>query len=162
MKNWNLSLIITVALLLTPLLAGTVSAQSEGSELVLDTTLESGTSQSDAGTDNVTDNTTQTRSWWLRLRGVPGKGILTAPGLQKPFNPNWKGFKAVEKKLKLAAEQQTSVTEQTQDSGESHNLRVRERTRQETQLQEQAGTAQQGESAFPGANGKEKGKKGKP
>lgn len=161
MKNWNLSLIIAIALLLAPSVTGVASAQSDA---VLDTTLEPGTSQSDNAADNATDNATQTKSWWLRLRGVPGKGILTAPGLQKPFHPNWKGFKAFEKKLKLTTEQQVTVEEQTQNKGESQRIQVRERTRQETQLQEQAGTAQQTQNHNPAAGPevKGKGKKGKP
>lgn len=160
MKNWGLSLIIAAALLLTPGLAGTVGAQPE---TLLDTTLESGISQSDSATDNVTDNATQTKSWWLRLRGVPGKGILTAPGLQKPFHPNWKGFKAVQKKLALTVQERTSVTEGTQNSGDSQYLRVRERTRQETQIQEQTGAMQQMQQQdSPGPKEKGKGKKGKP
>lgn len=36
----------------------------------------------------VTDNTTMTKAEILKERGVPGKGIDEAPGLQKPFNPN--------------------------------------------------------------------------
>jgi hypothetical protein len=31
-----------------------------------------------------------TKAQILKARGVPGKGINTAPGLQKPFNPNSK------------------------------------------------------------------------
>ena len=40
--------------------------------------------------DNITatDNTTMTKSMVLKNKGVPGKGIDQAPGLQKPFNPN--------------------------------------------------------------------------
>jgi hypothetical protein len=40
--------------------------------------------------DNITatDNTTMNKAEILRERGVPGKGIEEAPGLQKPFNPN--------------------------------------------------------------------------
>ncbi len=159
MKNWSLPLTLVAVLLLVSLLPKNVSAQPE---TVLDTTLESVVTGDDNATDNTTDNATQTKSWWLRLRGVPGKGILTAPGLQKPFHPNWQGLKAVERKLGLMTQQQTSVTEQTQNNGESQSLRVRERTRQETQLQEQAGTAQQGHGATPGLNAKGKEKKGKP
>lgn len=161
MKNWILSLIVAIVLLLAPSLTGVVTAQSD---MVLDTTLESGTSQSDNTTDNATDNATQTKGWWLRLRGVPGKGILTAPGLQKPFHPNWKGFKAFENKLRLTTQQQTTVEEQAQNKGGSQHLQVREKTRQETQLQEQAGTAQQTQNHNPaaGPEAKGKGKKGKP
>jgi hypothetical protein len=36
----------------------------------------------------VTDNTTMNKAEILKERGVPGKGIEEAPGLQKPFNPN--------------------------------------------------------------------------
>ena len=35
----------------------------------------------------VTDNTTMNKAEILKERGVPGKGIEEAPGLQKPFNP---------------------------------------------------------------------------
>lgn len=35
-----------------------------------------------------TDNTTMNKVDILKERGVPGKGIEEAPGLQKPFNPN--------------------------------------------------------------------------
>jgi len=39
------------------------------------------------GTNTTSDNTT-TKSEALLNKGVPGKGINQAPGLQKPFNPN--------------------------------------------------------------------------
>jgi hypothetical protein len=157
MKNWGLSLILAVFLLLAPTMATAAGAESD---TVQDTTLEPGiTTSSDNTSDNTTDNATQTKSWWLRLRGVPGKGILTAPGLQKPFNPNWKGFKAIEKTLKLRTQEQTSVTEQTQNQGEERGLNVRERSREEIQLQQYTGTTQQMQNHGPGGP-KGKGKKG--
>lgn len=160
MKNWTmLSLILAFALLLTPLFPESVSAQSE---TVLDTTLESVITSSDNTTDNTTDNATETKVWWLRLRGVPGKGILTAPGLQKPFNPNWQGFKSIEKKLKLKNQVQTAITEQTQNSGEAQELKIRERTRQENEIQQQAGTTQQTQNRGVAKELKVKGNKNKP
>ena len=159
MKNWGLSLILSLVLLLTPALSGTVNAQSEA---VLDTALESGTTTGDNATDNVTDNFTDnvtlTKSQILRLRGVPGKGILTAPGLQKPFNLRWKWGKSVDKNLEL---QQVAVTEQTQNSGEEQKLRVRNRIRQENKAEQQVGATEQVTvpDAGKGLNkGKDKGK----
>jgi hypothetical protein len=48
-----------------------------------------GTNNGDDDEDNHSDN--RTRADHLRDRGVPGKGIDHAPGLQKPFNPNSHG-----------------------------------------------------------------------
>ncbi len=160
MKNWTmLPLILALALFLTPLFPESATAQSE---TMLDTTLESVITSSDNTTDNTTDNATQTKAWWLRLRGVPGKGILTAPGLQKPFNPNWQGFKSIEKKLRLKNQEQTAVTEQTQNNGEDQTLKVRERTRQENEIQQQAGTTEQTQNHGAAKEPKVKGNKNKP
>ncbi|MBM3155622.1 MAG: hypothetical protein FJ008_09920 [Chloroflexi bacterium] len=38
--------------------------------------------------DNNSPPQVMTKAQILKARGVPGKGIATAPGLQKPFNPN--------------------------------------------------------------------------
>jgi hypothetical protein len=157
MKNWTmLPLILALALFLAPLFPESATAQSE---TMLDTTLESGIT---AGSNNTTDNATQTKAWWLRLRGVPGKGILTAPGLQKPFNSNWQGFKSIEKKLKLNNQEQTAVTEQTQNNGENQTLKVRKRTMQESEIQQQAGTTQQAQNHGAAKELKVKGNKNKP
>jgi len=156
MKNWTmLPLILALALFLAPLFPESATAQSE---TMLDTTLESGIT---AGSDNTTDNATQTKAWWLRLRGVPGKGILTAPGLQKPFHPNWQ-VKSIEKKLKLNNQEQTAVTEQTQNNGEDQTLKVRKRTMQESEIQQQAGTTQQAQNHGAAKELKVKGNKNKP
>ncbi|MBM4450482.1 MAG: hypothetical protein FJ022_06765 [Chloroflexi bacterium] len=41
-----------------------------------------------ASSDNNSPPQVMTKAQILKARGVPGKGIATAPGLQKPFNPN--------------------------------------------------------------------------
>ncbi|MBM3176329.1 MAG: hypothetical protein FJZ93_11590 [Chloroflexi bacterium] len=41
-----------------------------------------------ASSDNNSVPQVMTKAQILKARGVPGKGIATAPGLQKPFNPN--------------------------------------------------------------------------
>jgi hypothetical protein len=40
------------------------------------------------GANASSNNNTKTKAEILKQNGVPGKGIDTAPGLQKPFNPN--------------------------------------------------------------------------
>lgn len=45
-----------------------------------------------------TDNTTMTKAEILKERGVPGKGIDKAPGLQKPFNPKSRATERAGKK----------------------------------------------------------------
>jgi hypothetical protein len=47
------------------------------------------------------DNTTATKADVLKQRGVPGKGIDKAPGLQKQFNPNSNATAKVEIKKSL-------------------------------------------------------------
>jgi hypothetical protein len=42
----------------------------------------------DAGGNAFSNNSTKTKAEILKERGVPGKGILKAPGLLKQFNPN--------------------------------------------------------------------------
>lgn len=160
MRNWSLALVLASVPLLAPLFTGAVSAQSE---TILDTTLESGiTTNSDNTTDDATDNATLTKAQILQSRGVPGKGILLAPGLQKPFNAHWKWFQSIEKKLKFKNQEQTAVTEQTQNNGEDQTLRVRERTRQENEIQEQAGTTTQKQNHGAAKELKVKGNKNKP
>ena len=44
------------------------------------------------GTADADDNNMPTRAEWLKEKGVPGKGIGHAPGLQKAFNENRFGF----------------------------------------------------------------------
>lgn len=44
--------------------------------------------KNDAGSNAFSNNTTKTKAEILKERGVPGKGIMQAPGLQKPFNLN--------------------------------------------------------------------------
>lgn len=42
-----------------------------------------------AGNKGASENATANKADLLQQRGVPGKGIEKAPGLQKPFNPNF-------------------------------------------------------------------------
>ncbi len=45
------------------------------------------------------DNSTLTKAEILKQKGVPGKGIDKAPGLQKPFNPKAVGPAGIKKFL---------------------------------------------------------------
>lgn len=50
------------------------------------------------------ENPPITKADFLKMRGVPGKGIEHAPGLQKPFNPKSKAEEHIAKKQKNGKE----------------------------------------------------------
>jgi hypothetical protein len=53
----------------------------------------------------------------LKFRGVPGKGILKAPGLQKPFNPKSKAAEHAGKKDKDSKKEQLRIKQMTENNG---------------------------------------------
>jgi uncharacterized repeat protein (TIGR01451 family) len=56
----------------------------------------------------------------LKLMGVPGKGIKTAPGLQKPFNPKSQAAEHAGKKDKSNEEEQLRIRQSTENHGDTH------------------------------------------
>ena len=96
-------LIIVAVALLMPILSGNVSAQNQASladKLAGKTSSWVAKAKTYTYTSASTDNVTLTKAEILRQRGVPGKGIDTAPGLQKPFNPKSKAAMHAGKKDK--------------------------------------------------------------
>jgi hypothetical protein len=55
----------------------------------------------------------------LKWRGVPGKGIDRAPGLQKPFHPNCQAPDNAGKKDKGEKQEQLKIRQQTENHGNS-------------------------------------------
>jgi hypothetical protein len=55
----------------------------------------------------------------LKWRGVPGKGIDKAPGLQKPFNPNCQAPDNAGKKDNNEEQKQLKIRQQTENHGNS-------------------------------------------
>lgn len=89
-------LVIATVILFMALLTFSANAQELASSATGATVQhykhEKGSAGINASSDNATkpysDNTTMTKADILKQKGVPGKGIDQAPGLQKPFNPN--------------------------------------------------------------------------
>ena len=89
MKKWSIPVMVAIVALLMPASSATASAQEKDS-FCIDKTFDRWAvhlTNTIARTDNAaSDNVTMTKSEILKLKGVIGKGINTAPGLQKPFN----------------------------------------------------------------------------
>jgi uncharacterized repeat protein (TIGR01451 family) len=64
----------------------------------------------------------------LKWRGVPGKGIEHAPGLQKPFNPKSQAAEHAGKKDKSNVPEQIQTNNRVENQGTEEQLRIRERT----------------------------------
>ena len=79
-----LTLIIATIALLIAFLASSVNAEN-----LPDLSLRKVKDMKPASTNNITSaNSSLTKAEILKEKGVPGKGIDKAPGLQKPFNPH--------------------------------------------------------------------------
>ncbi len=61
----------------------------------------------------------------LKLRGIPGKGILNAPGLQKLFNPKSRAAEHVCKKDKPKTPEQLQIRERLENQSTEDQLRIR-------------------------------------
>jgi uncharacterized repeat protein (TIGR01451 family) len=81
------------------------------------------------------DVTVLSKPYWtkaeiLKRSGVPGKGILHAPGLlQKPFNPNSKAAENAGKKYRNGEEEQIQIRQRTENQGNAYGkLKIRQMT----------------------------------
>lgn len=69
-----------------------------------------------------------TKATILRLSGVPGKGILKAPGLQKLFNPKSQAAEHAGKKDKDKEKEQLRIRQMTENQGAATGqLKIRQR-----------------------------------
>ena len=90
--------------------------------------------------DDDDDDDTVNKADILKRRGVPGKGIDRAPGLQKPFNPKSQAAEHAGKKSRNSDDE-----EATQDNGQgkpkmSKQLKTRTRVENQTAAMEQVTT----------------------
>ena len=81
-------LAIATAILSIALLTFSADAQELASSITGATTQSHKQDKNSQGSRAASNNSTVTKADILKERGVPGKGIDYAPGLQKPFNPN--------------------------------------------------------------------------
>jgi uncharacterized repeat protein (TIGR01451 family) len=86
-----------------------------------------------AASESVSVSLSQNRWEWfkceiLKWRGVPGKGIEHAPGLQKPFNPKSQAAEHAGKKVKFNVLEQLQIREDEENQGADQQLRIREWT----------------------------------
>lgn len=76
------------------------------------------------------NKTLLTKAEILKLSGVPGKGIDTAPGLQKPFNPKSQAAEHAGKKDRDNEEEQLQIRQRTENhSGADGQLKIRQKTK---------------------------------
>ena len=101
-----LVLVIAASILVMALLSFNVNAQELASAATIDpNTGKIAASNITPLSDNSTsvsgssDNSALTKAEILKQKGVPGKGINKAPGLQKPFNPKAAGPAGIKKFL---------------------------------------------------------------
>jgi len=79
-------LVIATVILFMALLTYSANAQELASNTGSATTQSHKQEKNSQGSKSASDNSTMTKADILKERGVPGKGIDHAPGLQKPFN----------------------------------------------------------------------------
>ena len=71
-----------------------------------------------------------TKAEILKLSGVPGKGIDTAPGLQKPFNPKSQAAEHAGKKDRDNEEEQLQIRQRTENHSDADGqLKIRQKTK---------------------------------
>ena len=76
------------------------------------------------------DKTLMTKAEILKLSGVPGKGIDTAPGLQKPFNPKSQAAEHAGKKDRDNEEEQLQIRQRTENHSDADGqLKIRQKTK---------------------------------
>lgn len=80
-------LVIATAILFMALITFNVNAQELVSNTGSAPTQSHKQEKNSQGAKSASNNSTLTKADILKERGVPGKGIDHAPGLQKPFNP---------------------------------------------------------------------------
>jgi uncharacterized repeat protein (TIGR01451 family) len=96
-----------------------------------------------AASESISVSLSQNRWEWfkceiLKWRGVPGKGIDHAPGLQKPFNPNCQAPENAGKKDGDEEQEQLRIRQQTVNQVQSEQqLRIRQQTVNQDQNQKQ-------------------------
>lgn len=76
------------------------------------------------------DKTLLTKAEILKLSGVPGKGIDTAPGLQKPFNPKSQAAEHAGKKDRDNEEEQLQIRQRMENHSDADGqLKIRQKTK---------------------------------
>jgi len=76
------------------------------------------------------NKTLLTKAEILKLSGVPGKGIDTAPGLQKPFNPKSQAAEHAGKKDRDNEEEQLQIRQRTENHSDADGqLKIRQKTK---------------------------------
>ncbi|GAI51919.1 unnamed protein product, partial [marine sediment metagenome] len=76
------------------------------------------------------NKTLLTKAEILKLSGVPGKGIDTAPGLQKPFNPKSQAAEHAGKKDRDKEEEQLQIRQRTENHSDADGqLKIRQKTK---------------------------------
>jgi plastocyanin len=85
----------------------------------------------------------------LWLRGVPGKGIKKAPGLQKPFNPKSRAAEHAGKKDKPKMLEQLRIRERVENQGTEQHLQIQSEVENQNQAGSGEGT-QDNDKASPG------------
>jgi len=76
------------------------------------------------------NKTLLTKAEILKLSGVPGKGIDTAPGLQKPFNPKSQAAEHAGKKDRNNEEEQLQIRQRTENHSDADGqLKIRQKTK---------------------------------
>jgi len=122
-------LVIATVILLMALLTFNANAQ-ELTSLAGKTTIENykqekGPASIKSSSDNSTsDNSTMTKADILKERGVPGKGIDHAPGLQKPFNPKSSAADNAGKKNGSSTSDNTTSPPPTSDNSTTTNAEI--------------------------------------
>lgn len=81
----TMAAVVILMVSLLPITVGAVSAQS-----TIDSISNSSVAHLDGKPKVNPSSNNMTKAEILKTRGVPGKGIDHAPGLQKPFNPKSK------------------------------------------------------------------------
>jgi len=76
------------------------------------------------------NKTLLTKAEILKLSRVPGKGIDTAPGLQKPFNPKSQAAEHAGKKDRNNEEEQLQIRQRTENHSDADGqLKIRQKTK---------------------------------
>jgi len=76
------------------------------------------------------NKTLLTKAEIFKLSGVPGKGIDTAPGLQKPFNPKSQAAEHAGKKDRDKEEEQLQIRQRTENHSDADGqLKIRQKTK---------------------------------
>lgn len=111
MKIWSVPVIIAIVALSIPMSSVYVEAQEQAKQEML----RRGDRISVVNSDNVTP----TKAEILKLKGVKGNGIKTAPGLQKPFNLKSQAAEHAGKKDENREEEQLRIRQNTENHGDA-------------------------------------------